>query len=353
LNDKELYDVLRSVKYPGFSRDIVSFGLVNSVGFQKGIVQVNLSLVTAHTDIPQKLHDAVELAFSKVEGVEKVNIHIQVTAPKNDSHSNNLGQGKLSEYVKDIRFIIAIASGKGGVGKSTFSVNFACALDAVLRQKGMANQVGLLDCDIYGPSIPVMMGLNEQPEIEGERFKPLENFGIRLMSMGFLIDEFSPVVWRGPMVTKTIQQFITDVHWGSLEVLVVDLPPGTGDAHLSLVQNLNLKGAIIVTTPQTVATSITCRGAMMFEKVKVPILGVVENMSYFENQSSGEKEYLFGKGGGALSAQVLNTTLLGQIPLDPLIRIGCDQGIPIVISHFDTPSAQAFYAIAQKVIDTL
>ena len=209
-----------------------------------------------------------------------------------------------------------------------------------------------MDTDIYGPSVPLMLGAAGRPEIANDMIVPIENFGVRIMSMGFLIDDDTPVVWRGPMIMKTIQQFAQNVDWGELEILLVDMPPGTGDAQLSLVQTISLEGAVIVTTPQPAAFNVARRGARMFDKVNVPILGVVENMSYLESPN-GDRQTLFGEGGGAEIAKSLETELFGQIPLDPAIREGSDRGIPIVISDPDSPAAQEFTRIARQILQKL
>ena len=269
--------------------------------------------------------------------------------PTPGNQANNLAQSNTS--LQPVRFAIAVASGKGGVGKSTVTVNLACALQNLLDSSGKAG-VGIMDCDIYGPSIPLMLGTAGQPEIENDLILPLENFGVRTMSMGFLVDEDTPVVWRGPMIMKTIQQFAQNVNWGKLEILVVDLPPGTGDAQLSLVQTIPLDGAVIVTTPQPAASNVARRGARMFDKVNVPHLGVIENMSYLE-APDGTRQHLFGEGGGAATAASLEAPLLGEIPIDPSIRIGCDNGIPIVISDPESKAAREFFKIAQHILDQL
>lgn len=222
----------------------------------------------------------------------------------------------------------------------------------LLGQRGQSRSVGLMDCDIYGPSIPLMMGIAQEPEIDGEFLIPVENFGIRVMSMGLLVDENTPVVWRGPMVMKTIQQFAANVKWGDLNLLVVDLPPGTGDAQLSLVQTLPLRGAVVVTTPQAAAFNVAKRGAMMFGKVNVPILGVAENMSYML-AADGSKQFIFGQGGGEKVAEFLETDLLGQVPLDPQVGLSSDHGIPIVVSNPDCQASQVFLSIAEQLLAKL
>ncbi len=209
-----------------------------------------------------------------------------------------------------------------------------------------------MDCDIYGPSVPLMMGIHGRPNVEGESLVPLENHGVKVMSMGFLVDDNTPVVWRGPMIMKTIQQFVQNVKWGELDILLVDLPPGTGDAQLSLVQTLPLDGAVLVTTPQLAATQIARKGGLMFQKVNVPLLGVAENMSYFVDPS-GQRHDLFGEGGGATTADALGTTLLGQVPLVPSIRAGGDQGVPVVVSAPQSDEAGIFRDIANALLSRL
>ncbi len=249
----------------------------------------------------------------------------------------------MGEMKMDVRHAIAVASGKGGVGKSTISTNLALslALDGA--------KVGLLDADIFGPNIPMMMGVNERPQGLNGKLIPPETRGIKLMSMGFLIDPGQAVIWRGPMIHNTLRQFLQDVDWGSLDYLVVDLPPGTGDASLSLTQSLRLSGAVVVTTPQQVALSDVVRSVKMFEQLNVPILGVVENMSYFVAPDTGKRYDIFGHGGGAQMAQEVKADFLGEVPLEPQIRIGGDNGEPIVARDPDSAAAQAIRAVAQKV----
>ncbi|MEO0796653.1 MAG: P-loop NTPase [Verrucomicrobiota bacterium] len=350
----QIEEALKAVKYPGFSRDIVSFGLIKNIELAGGVPKVQIAITTGDPRIPVQIKADVENTLLQLEGIVECDVSIVVSTPKTpppaSGDSRNV-TGPSQQALPGVKNIIAIASGKGGVGKSTFAVNLACAMDRVLTEQGKKRRVGLMDCDIYGPSTPLMMGISQQPQIRGEMLLPVENFNVRVMSMGLLVDDQTPVVWRGPMIMKTIQQFAANVDWGELDYLFVDLPPGTGDAQLSLVQTLPLKSAIIVTTPQAAAVNVAQRGAMMFGKVNVPLFGVAENMSYLEG-TDGSRQYIFGQGGGKRTATALNTEFLGEIPLDPLLREGCDQGIPIVISDPERPAAQGFRDIAARIIES-
>lgn len=347
----DVLEILKKVTYPGLSRDIVSFGLVKKAECNAdGSVEVEIAVTTSKPEIPEQLKTAVVAVLSEA-GVpaEKVAVTVNVSMPAAPGSTTPPPPQKIP----GVRRIIAVASGKGGVGKSTVSANLAAAIAQVLEEEGIApavGSVGILDCDIYGPSIPMMLGLNEQPTLRGSKIVPPEAHGLKVMSMGLLLDENTPVVWRGPVVGKAIRQFANDVDWGALEVLVVDLPPGTGDAQITLVQTLALDGAVVVTTPQDVAVSVAQRGARMFDKVNVPLVGVIENMSYFENPATGERDYIFGQGGGAKTAAMLGTELLGEVPLSSDVRSGGDSGTPITVALPHSIPAQIFRSAAREIL---
>ncbi len=356
LDKESVQKALGQVRYPGYSRDIVSFGLVKGIEVTlEGKVSVGLAVTSSDPEVPKKLYADIE-AVLKAIGAKNPEIAITVTVPKGapPAAGTPAAPAKLpaDAGVGKVKFIIAVASGKGGVGKSTFAVNLACALARALSDQGRPGKVGLMDCDIYGPSVPLMIGVNGRPMLAGDTLIPLENFGVKVMSMGLLIDADAPVVWRGPMILKTISQVATNVRWGELDVLLIDLPPGTGDAQLSIAQAMALSGAIIVTTPQTAAVAVALRGAAMFAKVGVPILGVAENMSFLE-AADGSRQYLFGQGGGLKVATALQTILLGEVPLDQTIRVGGDHGIPVVISHPDSNPARVFRSVGLTVLQGL
>ena len=346
----ELKERLKQVKYPGFSRDIVSFGLVRSAAVLDGTARVALQVTSADPAVPRELRAGIERVLHGIPGVKDVVIDIAVAAPRTPARATAATEAG-GPALPGVKRILAVASGKGGVGKSTFAVNLACAFAQVLAAQGRGG-VGLMDCDIHGPSVPLMMGLaGERPGLIEERqlLVPLEKHGVKVMSMGLLITAETPVVWRGPMITSAIRNFIQNVQWGELEMLVVDLPPGTGDAQLTLAQMLPLTGAVVVTTPQEAAAQVAARGGAMFHQVNVPVLGVAENLSWFED-AAGTRLPLFGEGGGARVAAALGTELLGQMPLFPEIRAASDAGTPIVVAQPEHRAAQLYRQMADRLL---
>jgi len=336
-------EALKAVKYPGYSRDIISFGLVKDVAVNQGAVSVSIQLTSANAEAVQQIKAESQRVLSALPGVEKLIVDVRSTgaAPSAQAHAQNPFAGQ--NRVAGLKRVIAVASGKGGVGKSTVSVNLACALTR------LGAKVGLLDCDIYGPSVPLMMGTNERPTVSDDnKLIPPVAHGVKLMSMGFLLEDNQPVIWRGPMIQKTIQQFIHAVNWGELDYLLVDLPPGTGDAQLSLCQTVPLDGGVIVTTPQEASLGVVRKGIAMFEKVNVPILGIVENMSYFMTPN-GDRVEIFGHGGGKAEAERQGIRFLGEVPIFTEIRIGGDKGEPVTTAAPDSAPAQAFLRVGEAV----
>ena len=334
----EIQNALKAVKYPGYSRDIVSFGLVKEISISNGAVSVTMQLTSANPEAAQRIKTEAERVLKTLPGVNQVHVEVRQPAAGQAAPTNPFSNQK---GVPGVKRIIAIASGKGGVGKSTVSVNLACALEH------LGAKVGLLDCDIYGPSIPLMMGVHEKPTISAEsRLVPPVAHGVKVMSIGLLLADDQPVIWRGPMIAKTIDQFLTAVEWSNLDFLLVDLPPGTGDAQLSLCQTVPLDGGVIVTTPQEVSLGVVRKGIAMFNKVNVPILGIVENMSYFTTPN-GERVEIFGHGGGREEAARQNVPFLGEVPIFTEIREGGDRGMPIVVSTPNHAAGKAFIQIAE------
>jgi ATP-binding protein involved in chromosome partitioning len=343
LSEQEIRDALKAVKYPGYSRDIVSFGLVKHVAAKDGAVSISIELTGGGAEVGQQIKAEAEQILKAVPGVNMVYVEVKQHETPQAGTGGAASPWAQQNRVAGIQRIVAVASGKGGVGKSTLSVNLACAM----QRLGL--RVGLLDCDIYGPSIPLMMGTTQRPTIsDQEKMVPPLSHGVKLMSIGFLLDGDQPVIWRGPMIMKTIQQFIGSVDWGELDFLLVDLPPGTGDAQLSLCQTVPLDGGIVVTTPQEASLGVVRKGIAMFQKVNVPILGIVENMSYFTTPS-GDRVEIFGHGGGQAEARRQNVSFLGEVPLFTEIREGGDKGIPVVIGAPDQPAGQTFMTIAQTI----
>jgi len=343
LSETEVRAALREVKYPGFSRDIVSFGLVKSVNIDNGEVKVQLALATNDPNVPATIKSDAEKVLRGITGVQSAKVLIDIHAPPAGA-----GASVGAAQIPGIKHVIAVASGKGGVGKSTVAANLAVALEQTKAR------VGLCDCDIYGPSISLMFGTRERPmATEENKIVPVEQYNLKLMSMGFLLDDTSPAILRGPMVTRYIQQFLRQVEWGELDYLVLDLPPGTGDIQLTIVQTVALSGAIIVTTPQEVALIDARKAATMFEKVNVPVLGLIENMSYFVSPSDGKRYEIFGSGGGEREAKRLRVPLLGQIPIDIATREAGDRGMPIVSEDRQSNVAAEFRKVADQIRKTL
>jgi ATP-binding protein involved in chromosome partitioning len=337
---EEILNALKAVKYPGYSRDVVSFGLVKEISVANGAVNVTMQLTSANPEAAAQIKIESERALKNLPGVKHVFVDVKQPAAGQGAPGNLFDNQRR---VSGVKKIIAIASGKGGVGKSTCSVNLGCAL------KHLGAKVGLLDCDIYGPSIPLMMGVHEKPTVsQNEQLVPPVAHGVKVMSIGLLIPDDQAVIWRGPMITKTIQQFLMQVEWGDLDFLLVDLPPGTGDAQLSLCQTVPLDGGVIVSTPQEASLGVVRKGIAMFQKVNVPILGIVENMSYFTTPN-GERVEIFGHGGGKDEAARQKVPFLGEVPIFTEIREAGDSGMPIVISAPNHPAGKAFIQIAETL----
>jgi ATP-binding protein involved in chromosome partitioning len=274
-----------------------------------------------------------------------VRVNLHVTKPPTREEAAQRAVAQDQSLIPEVQHVVAVASGKGGVGKSTVAANLAVAL----AQLGY--RVGLLDADIYGPSVPTMFGISEKPLIAGSRIIPFEKYGLKVMSLGFILDADTPVIWRGPMVMRAIEQMLGDVEWGALDYMILDLPPGTGDAQLTVTQKIPLAGAVIVTTPQDVALIDARKGLAMFRKVNVPVIGIVENMSTFVCPHCGEETPIFKRDGGKRTAAALETAFLGAIPLDPKIVLGGDAGVPIAVAEPEGPHAAAFRHVAQAVVE--
>ena len=371
MDNAQILELLKSVKYPGFSRDIVSFGLIKEITIKDDAINIDIALKTQNQDSKDKVIADIETKLSN--HFKEVNIQIINESPNNPQSNPSAEQNKFN--LNNIKNIIAIASGKGGVGKSTVAANVALAL----RENN--NSVGLLDLDIYGPSLPIILGMNENPKMTDDRkIIPIEHYGLKVMSFGFISGNDTPVIWRGPLVSRMTEQFFNDVHWGELDYLVLDLPPGTGDIQLTLTQKLRMSGAIIITTPQDIALADVQKGADMFRKVHTPILGVIENMSSLQltgkikgtNQNNLENNSinidgiddainvnpdgsfsininLFKSGGGLKESKRLDVPLLGQIPISIEMMHSTDTGKPIILSNPQEPVSNLFRNIANKI----
>ena len=344
-----ILELLKQVPYPGFSRDIVSFGLVKDVTIEDGNVTVQISVQTSDPSVPEQIFKNCHAILDPLDSIKHARIELDVQAPTTQSGTpGSSNTAAVTNKIPGVKNVIAVASGKGGVGKSTVSSNLAVAL------ANAGHKVGLCDCDLYGPSVAHMFGSRERPlATEDNEIIPISAHGIKLMSMGFLLEEASPVIVRGPLATRYTQQFLQNVQWGELDFLILDLPPGTGDIQLTIVQTISLTGAIIVTTPQEVALIDARKAISMFDKVNVPILGLVENMAWFECEH-GTRYPIFGEGGGVREASKLKIPLLGQIPIDIPTREQGDSGQPVAVnSPSENPASAAFAELAATLANSV
>lgn len=351
MSPQQVIEALKTVRYPGIDRDIVTLGYVKDVREDHGTFHVDLEFSATAAPKADEIVASVRSALESKGFAHQLHVtSAQASAKGASTPSQDSGTDASHDPLPDIPFKIAVSSGKGGVGKSTVAVNLAIAL----AQQG--EKVGLLDIDIYGPSIPIMLGLEDaEPHIDQDRQKILtmERYGVRNISIGYMVDRYTPVIWRGPMVTKAIDQLIRDVDWSGVEILIFDLPPGTGDIQISLAQRVRLTGALVVTTPQDVALIDAGKGVAMFEKVNVPILGILENMSYFACPHCGERSEIFRAGGGEREATRTGVPFLGGIPLEPAVALGGDSGAPVVISAPESDAAMRFVEVARRLMQSV
>lgn len=335
VTEEKVLEVLKRVQDPDLRKDIVSLGFIRNLKIEGGNVTFDMNLTTPACPVKDQMRDEALALVKGLGGVQNVDINMTAevrTTPQMDRTA-----------LKGVKNIIAVGSGKGGVGKSTVAVNIAASLAAE------GTSVGLLDGDIYGPTMPIMLGINQPPRSINNRMIPQESAGLRFMSMGLLVKSDQPLIWRGPMAHRALQQCLFDVEWGNLDYLVVDLPPGTGDIHLTLAQQVPLTGAVIVSTPQDVGLQISMKTLRMFQQTRVPILGIVENMSYYICPHCNSRDYIFGEGGARRAAAELELPFLGEVPLDLAIRQQSDAGSPIVVSKPDSESAKTLREISRKV----
>lgn len=350
---EQVLEKLKTIPFPGLQRDIVSFGLVKDLQIDGDAVALRMQFTSqagnAKAALEPQLRSALEnMGFRKIALDIQENVHTAQPrqAPPHGAGPAQQGAPAAESFIPEVKATIAVASGKGGVGKSTVAVNLACALNK------LGKKVGILDADIYGPNIPMMLGLEgKRPAVQGNLVMPLQMDGIEVMSLGFLAPSDTAIIWRGPLVGRAIEQMLQEVSWGALDYLIIDLPPGTGDAQLTLTQRLDLTGAVMVSTPQPVALSDALKGLRMFQKVNVPIIGIIENMSAFVCDKCGKEHDLFGKGGVEKAAKQEKVRFLGVVPLTPEIRVGGDRGKPVVLHHAGTPAAEAFMKIARTLVE--
>ena len=337
----EVKNILKEINYPGFSRDIVSFGMVENIDIQNSTIIIHLKINSDNEELLKNLKNDI---IKKISQKSSKEIEVNIAKPTNDSSNQSNHQTSPSTTtIPGVKNIIAIASGKGGVGKSTITINIAASLSKNYK-------VGVLDLDIYGPSLPMLVGLNKQPKITNDqKLIPLEKYDMKLMSFGFINSENAPAVWRGPMVSRMTQQFFDDVNWGDLDFLLLDLPPGTGDIQLTLVQKLALTGAIMITTPQELALLDVKKGADMFSKVNTSVLGVIENMTHFLCPHCNQTSKFFPGSGGKEESKRLDVPLLGQIYLNPDIAKCSDGGTPYVLKYKDSLITKEYFNIASQI----
>lgn len=354
VTEAAVLEALRSVQDPEERRDIVSLGLVREMEIRDADVSFSLAFSTQAPATKVALHSGASQAVSRLPGVGRVKVRMGAAAPPAAGHGHSHGgpsagprPGPPAELIPEVKRTVAVSSGKGGVGKSTVAVNLAVAL----RQGGA--RVGLVDVDVYGPDVPLMMGTRGGPGMFENKIIPVEAHGVKIMSIGLLVAEREALVWRGPMIHSAVQQFLRDVAWGPLDYLLFDMPPGTGDAQLSLSQVIPLSGVVMVTTPQDVALLDVRKALAMFRKLNVPVIGVVENMSYFAAPDTGARYHIFGEGGGSRVAEEFGVPVLGQIPLEIETRRGGDAGVPIAVGRPDSAQAAAFRGLAEAVVARL
>lgn len=332
-------DALKAVVDPDLRRDIVSLGFVKNVAIDGGTVAFDIELTTPACPVKDKMQAQAEALVRALPGVSEV--RVTMTAQVRSTSANAPQSGSASA-VPGVKNVIAVGAGKGGVGKTTVAVNLALALAKA------GSRVGILDGDIYGPNVPIMLGLQAQLEADGQKIRPAERYGLQVVSIGFMTKDEAPVIWRGPMLHSAIRQFFHDVSWRDLDYLIIDMPPGTGDVALSLAQTVPVAGAIVVTTPQQVSLADSRRAIRMYEKLNIPALGVVENMSYFECPQCHHPSNIFGHGGGEQMAEQMGVPFLGRLPIYEPIRVGSDVGIPLVIAEPESGATQAFIAVASQ-----
>ncbi len=338
VSEADVLGALRPITDPDFNKSIVDLGFVKQLRIDGAKVSFAIELTTPACPVKAEFERAARERVLALEGVSEV--EVTMTANTRGRHFG----AELADVLPGVKNAVAVASGKGGVGKSTVAINLALAL----RNSGAT--VGMLDADVYGPSLPLLSGVSGRPEVRGKQIVPHVAHGMKVMSMGFLVTDDSPVIWRGPMVHGLVKQFLTDVDWGELDYLVIDMPPGTGDAALTLTQQAPLAGAVIVTTANDLSLIDARKGLKMFQAVEVPVLGIVENMSYFTPPDLPDRKYyLFGQGGGRRTADELGVPFLGEVPIDPRIVEGGDSGVPIVVQVPDSPAARVFSELAGTV----